>query len=90
MNQSLQRKNLAYSPVVIVSMKEECHWIGAVSRENCTILPAFNECLCCSEFDHYVTDYINSHTKCISLHPYFDTVCLNPVILETAYTNRFI
>jgi hypothetical protein len=53
--------------------------------ENCTILPTFKECLCCHEFEHYMSDYISVDTKCISLHPDFDTVCLSPVILETAY-----
>lgn len=33
---------------------------------NFTILPTVNDCLSCNEFDDYVTDYINSDTKCIS------------------------
>ena len=52
-----ESQNLASSPVVIVSMKEECHWIGALVR-----IAQFYE-HCCSEFDHYVTDYINSQSK---------------------------
>ena len=79
----IKSQNLASSPVV--SVNERGMSLDWCTCENCTILPTFNECLCCNEFDHYVTDYINSHTKCISLHPDFDTVCLNPVILETAY-----
>ena len=67
--EEIESQNLASSPVV--SENERGMSLDWCTCENCTILPTLNECLCCDEFDHYVTD--------------FDTVCLNPVILETAY-----
>ena len=81
--EEIESQNLASSPVVTVN--ERGMSLDWCTCENCTILSTFDERLCCNELDHYVTDYINSHTKRISLHPDFDTVCLNPVILETVY-----
>ena len=81
--EEIESQNLASSPVV--SVNERGMSLDWCTCENCRILVTFNECLCSDEFDYYVTDYINSHTKCISLHSYFETVCLNPVINDTAY-----
>lgn len=73
------------APPPAVNVNERGASLNWCTCENCTILPTFKECLCCYEFEHYVADYINEHIKCISHHPDFDTVCLSPVILETAY-----
>ncbi|XP_062609448.1 P2X purinoceptor 7-like [Saccostrea cucullata] len=52
---------------------------------HCDILPSQRECVCCKEFEHYAENYISSLCPCISQHSDFDMVCLNRVVLETAY-----
>lgn len=70
--QSLCRKildlKMMFPPVVIM-----------LTRKG--VLLAFNELICCYEFENDLLEYINEHTKCIAHHPDIDTICLCPVIL---------
>ena len=49
--EDIEYQYLASSPVV--SVNERGMLLDWCTCENCTILPTFDERLCCNEFDHY-------------------------------------
>ena len=79
--EEIQSENLVSLPVVSVNERGmslhglmhiwELHYFTNIHGSN--------------EFKDFVSDYINSHTKYISLHPDCDKVCLYRGILKTAY-----
>jgi hypothetical protein len=65
-------------------MREEFPCIGVLVK-NCTILPTFKECLRCSLniICRIISIWIQN--AFLSILIWIDTVCLSPVIFETAY-----
>ena len=51
----------------------------------CTPMRQLQESTCCQEFEHYTADYLTDTISCITLHEDFALICLNPLVLETAY-----
>ena len=43
------------------------------------------ECVCCSEISQVVEKKSSEGVECITQHPGFQSVCLNPWVLQTAY-----
>ena len=62
--------------------KHDKNWC---SCEHCEILSSRRECTCCREFEHYAENYLSPACPCITEHCDFDMVCLNTIVLETAY-----
>ena len=48
-------------------------------------MPSGVECLCCSEIAQVMAKRSSEEVECITLHPGFQTVCLDPWVLQTAY-----
>ncbi len=51
-------------------------------------MPTQDECLCCREIEKIVDkvdDLGDSNVVCITDHPGFSSVCLNPWVLQAAY-----
>ena len=53
--------------------------------DNCTPQPSEGECLCCAEVGKIAEVWGEGHIGCITTHPGFDPVCLNPHTLDVAY-----
>lgn len=57
----------------------------------CSVLPTARECQCCCEIEKVVrkvesfNESAGERISCITGHPGFATVCLDPYVLETAY-----
>ena len=49
------------------------------------IMPTAIECLCCSEITEMMNKRSTEEVGCITLHPGFQSVCLNTWVLQTAY-----
>ena len=49
------------------------------------IMPGAIECLCCSEITEMMNKRSTEEVGCITLHPGFQSVCLNTWVLQTAY-----
>ncbi|CAH3113787.1 unnamed protein product [Porites lobata] len=59
------------------------------SRSNCSVslVTKAQECICCKEIDRceeVMVEAIGDRTVCITLHPGFESVCLNRYVLEVA------
>ena len=48
-------------------------------------MPSGTECVCCKEITQIPNKTSSEGVGCITLHPGFQGVCLNPWVLETAY-----
>ena len=51
-------------------------------------MPTHDECVCCTEINKIiekVDDLSDSNVVCITDHPGFSSVCLNPWVLQAAY-----
>ena len=48
-------------------------------------MPTGIECRCCSEINQVMAKRLAEDVGCITLHPGFQAVCLNPWVLQTAY-----
>ena len=48
-------------------------------------MPTGAECRCCSEVVQVMAKRSAEGVGCIILHPGFQSVCLNPWVLQTAY-----
>lgn len=59
-----------------------CH---RCSCNHCVIMPTGIECVCCREITQMVNKKSPEGVECITLHPGFQSVCLDPWVLETAY-----
>ena len=51
----------------------------------CTAMHQLRESMCCQEFEHYMVEYLTDPVSCITCHQDFALICLNPLVLETAY-----
>ena len=49
------------------------------------IMLSRRESICCQEFEQYMAEYLSQSATCISRHQDCELVCLNSVVLETAY-----
>ncbi|XP_071828109.1 uncharacterized protein [Apostichopus japonicus] len=58
------------------------HW---VSCGQCAVMPTARECRCCREIEKVRNVMDEEGAACITLHPGFEAVCLNPWVLQTAY-----
>ncbi|XP_054770776.2 uncharacterized protein LOC129278654 [Lytechinus pictus] len=55
---------------------------------DCAPMPIVRECVCCKEIPevvHKMDSFNGGELDCITNHPGFEGVCLNPWVLETAY-----
>ncbi len=48
-------------------------------------MPTGMECRCCREITEMMNKISSQGVQCITLHPGFQTVCLDPWVLQTAY-----
>ena len=48
-------------------------------------MPSGTECVCCSEITQVMAKRSSAGVGCIILHPGFQSVCLDPWVLQTAY-----
>ena len=48
-------------------------------------MPSGIECVCCKEIPQMVNKITIEEVGCITLHPGFQSVCLNQWVLEAAY-----
>ncbi|XP_071837202.1 uncharacterized protein [Apostichopus japonicus] len=51
----------------------------------CAVMPTARECRCCREIEKVRNVMDEEGAACITLHPGFEAVCLNPWVLQTAY-----
>jgi len=62
------------------SRLENLHWCRCF---HCTVMPTFIECKCCKEYQGLLGDKLE--VGCITENTNFDTLCLNKIVLETAF-----
>ena len=62
------------------SRLENLHWCRCF---HCTVMPTFIECKCCKEYQGLLGDKLEA--GCITENTNFDTLCLNKIVLETAF-----
>ncbi|XP_078698376.1 uncharacterized protein LOC144925944 [Branchiostoma floridae x Branchiostoma belcheri] len=63
-------------------------WCLRCSCGNCRIMPSAAECACCHEMspiDAKRYEGVHPAPRCITLHPGFQSVCLDPWELQCAY-----
>uniref|UniRef100_T1ILK0 Uncharacterized protein n=1 Tax=Strigamia maritima TaxID=126957 RepID=T1ILK0_STRMM len=53
--------------------------------ENCVVMNTDIECKCCLEISKLEDKCKEENISCITNHPGFEGVCLNPWVLQTAY-----
>ena len=52
-------------------------------------MPTSAECICCSEIAQIQEKKSVEGVQCITIHPWFETVCLSVWVLETAYYSHY-
>ena len=72
----------------IFSCCVEYHIINRCECGCCSLLPTYQECICCKEIDSIVSKIEEANDPsvvCITKHPGFESVCLNEWVLQAAY-----
>ncbi|KAE8593428.1 hypothetical protein XENTR_v10019128 [Xenopus tropicalis] len=60
-------------------------YFGRCSCGNCVFIRDLHRCLCCIDIPEMLEKTENDYVSCITLHPAFNAVVLNPYVLETAF-----
>ena len=63
------------------SRMENLHWCTC---GECSLMPSLIESKCCRECPNLLEDKLNQ-VKCITQHEEFSILCLNPIVLNTAF-----
>ena len=63
------------------SRLENLHWCTC---GHCCIMPSLVESKCCRECANLIEDKLD-HVKCVAEHEEFETLCLNKIVLNTAF-----
>ena len=63
------------------SRLENLHWCSCT---HCCVMPSLRECKCCRECSNLLEEKLDS-INCISEHEEFVQLCLNKIVLNTAF-----
>ena len=59
-------------------------WAPLMRWKSCCIMPSLVESKCCRECANLIEDKLD-HVKCVAEHEEFETLCLNKIVLNTAF-----
>ncbi|OCT70741.1 P2X purinoceptor 7 [Xenopus laevis] len=64
----------------------DCYYdCDSCTCDNCIFIKDLHGCLCCQDIPETVTKTEDDGVSCITFHPGFKAVVLNPYVLETAF-----
>ena len=64
------------------SRLENIHWCTCT---HCSVMPSLVESQCCKELANLLESKLNKVAACITEHEEFETLCLNKIVLNTAF-----